>query len=143
MVRWLVGRVVSGAVLVVLASSTALVLTRLAPGDVTTQLGPFASRAEIERTRERFGLDRPVPVEWAVWVSRAVRLDFGTSFLYNRPVSGLLGRAAANTGLLATLSLGVATVLGVVLGLLTAGPEDGCRRWCAPHRSSCSRYRHC
>ncbi len=125
MVRWLVGRVVSGAVLVVLASSTALVLTRLAPGDVTTQLGPFASRAEIERTRERFGLDRPVPVEWAVWVSRAVRLDFGTSFLYNRPVSGLLGRAAANTGLLATLSLGVATVLGVVLGLLTGSRPRG------------------
>src|SRR6186997_386649 len=62
---FLVRRVAFALVLVACASSTAFLLTRAAPGDVTTQLGPFAKADEIAATRARFGLDQPFIVQWA------------------------------------------------------------------------------
>jgi peptide/nickel transport system permease protein len=52
-------------------------------------------------------------------MSRAVRFDFGDSFLYNRPVGALIGRASANTAALALVALAVATVIGIPLGIIT------------------------
>src|SRR6476619_6309788 len=96
---FLVRRVAFALVLVACASSTAFLLTRAAPGDVTTQLGPSAQADEIAATRARFGLDQPFIVQWWHWASRAVRLDLGESFRYNRPVARVLGPAALNTAI--------------------------------------------
>jgi peptide/nickel transport system permease protein len=116
---FLVRRVAFALVLVACASSTAFFLTRAAPGDVTTQLGPFAKAAEVAATRARFGLDRPVAQQWALWASHAVRLDFGDSFLYNRPVARVLGPAALNTAILATVALALAAASGIFLGVVS------------------------
>jgi peptide/nickel transport system permease protein len=125
MARFLIRRVCLAIVLLVCTSSAALFLTRLAPGDVTSQLGPFAPRAEVEAARIRFGLDRSPIVQWGSWVSRAVRLDFGDSFLYNRPVGPLVVRAAGNTAVLAVSALVVATVVGIGLGIFTGSRRAG------------------
>jgi peptide/nickel transport system permease protein len=119
MARFLIRRISFALVLLVCTSSAALFLTRLAPGDVTSQLGPFAPRAEVEATRTRFDLDRSPVVQWGRWVSRAVRLDFGDSFLYNRPVGPLVVQAAGNTAVLAVAALIISTVLGIGLGIFT------------------------
>ena len=76
MARFLIRRLFFALVLLVCTSSAALFLTRLAPGDMTSQLGPFASRAEIEATRARFDLDRnPVVAVGTMGVPRgAARL---------------------------------------------------------------------
>lgn len=125
MAIWLARRVLTAVVLVVLVSSSALLLARLAPGDVTAQLGPFASPAEIAATRARFHLDQPAVVQWGAWAARAVRFDFGTSFLYNRPVGGLLTAAVLNTSLLAGTALVLATVMGIGLGLVSGSHPHG------------------
>jgi peptide/nickel transport system permease protein len=125
MARFLIRRLTFAIVLLVCTSSAALFLTRLAPGDVTSQLGPFAPPAEIEAARSRFGLDDNPLVQWGRWMSRAVRLDFGDSFLYNRPVGPLVVRAAGNTAVLAVSALIVATVLGVGLGIFTGSRRAG------------------
>ena len=119
MTRFLARRLLFAAVLVFVVSSAALLLARLAPGDVTAQLGPFASAGEIAVTRARFDLDRSPAEQWTVWVSRALRFDFGESFLYNRPVRSLIGRATANTAALAVVALMAATALGIPLGIFT------------------------
>jgi peptide/nickel transport system permease protein len=119
LIGFLARRLVFALVLVVAVASAALFLTRLAPGDVTSQLGPFARPEEIARTRAQYGLDRPMVVQWALWGGRALRFDFGDSFLYNRPVRGLIGRAAANTAALAVVALALATVIGIPLGVFT------------------------
>jgi len=119
LIRFLARRLLFALVLVLVVSSASLVLARLAPGDVTAQLGPFASPTEIAGTRARFDLDRSLAGQWMVWLSRASRFDFGESFLYNRPVRGLIGRAAANTAALAVVSLVAATLLGIPLGIFT------------------------
>ena len=116
---FLVRRVAFALVLVACSSSAAFLLTRAAPGDITTQLGPFAKADEVAATRARFGLDQPLVVQWARWASRAVRFDFGDSFLYNRPVSRVLGPAALNTAILAAVALTFATASGLVLGVVS------------------------
>ncbi|MEQ1572729.1 MAG: ABC transporter permease [Vicinamibacterales bacterium] len=100
-------------------SSAALLLTRLAPGDITQQLGPFAHPDEVARERARFDLDRSIPAQWGLWAWRAARFDFGQSYLYNRPVRGLVRRAAANTAVLAVTAIALATLVGIPLGILT------------------------
>ncbi len=125
MARFLIRRLTFVLVLLVCTSSAALFLTRLAPGDVTSQLGPFAPRTEIEATRSRFGLDHSPIVQWGSWLSRAVRLVFGDSVLYNRPVGPLVVRAAGNTAVLAVSALIVSTVLGIGFGIFTGSGRAG------------------
>ena len=124
MARFLARRLLFAAILIALTSSSALFLARIAPGDMTSQLGPFASPVEVESTRTRFNLDRSPISQWGLWVSRAMRLDFGESFLYNRPVAPLVVRAAGNTALLGVVSLLLATLAGVSLGVFT-GARSG------------------
>src|SRR5678815_1866246 len=127
MVRFLLRRLLFAALLVIAVSSGALLLTRLAPGDVTANLGAFAPPDEVARTRARFDLDRSPVAQWGGWALRASRFDFGDSFLYNRPVRELIRRAAANTAILAVVALAVATMVGIPLGILT-----GSRRGALP-----------
>jgi peptide/nickel transport system permease protein len=127
LIQLVLRRALLAGLLVVAVSSTTLILTRLAPGDLSSQLGPFASPDEIARIRARFDLDRPLPEQWLRWMGRAARLDFGDSFLYSRPVADLLLPAAAHTGVLGVAALATATLLGVPLGLFT-----GLRRGVAP-----------
>jgi peptide/nickel transport system permease protein len=110
---------------VVTASSAALLLTRLAPGDVTLELGAFAKPEEIAAARARLDLDRHPLEQWALWGARALKFDFGESFLYRRPVRQLVLRAAANTAILGVVALMVATALGISLGIFTGGSRRG------------------
>ena len=125
MIRFLARRLAFGLLLVLIVSSTALFLARLAPGDVTAQLGPFASATEIASTRARFDLDRSPGAQWVTWFARAIRFDFGESFLYNRPVRGLVLGAAANTAVLAVAALAFATLVGIPLGVLSGSRSGG------------------
>jgi len=124
MIRFLLRRLISAVLLVLIVSSSALLLTRLAPGDVTTNLGPSARPDEVTRIRARFNLDRSTSAQWSAWVIRVARFDFGDSYLYNRPVVGLIGRAAVNTATLAFASLLIATLFGIPFGI-ASGSQSG------------------
>ena len=125
MTRFLVRRVTFAIVLVLVSSSAALFLTRLAPGDLTTELGPNPTAAEVAAARARFDLDRPIVEQWGLWASRAVRFDLGDSMLYGRPVAPLVRRAAINSAALGVAALLVATVLGLSLGIFTGSRREG------------------
>ena len=125
MTRFLVRRVIFAVLLVLVSSSAALFLTRLAPGDLTPVLGPNPSRAEIAAVRARFDLDRPVLDQWRLWLWRAVRLDFGESLQYRAPVGPLVVRAAANSAALGVTALIVATLVGLSMGIFTGAQQRG------------------
>jgi peptide/nickel transport system permease protein len=125
MARFVAGRLVFAAILIVASSSAALFLTRLAPGDAASELGPMATPAEVAAARQRLDLDRSPLEQWGLWASRALRLDFGTSFRYGRPVAALVGRAAVNTAALGLTALAVATILGLSLGIFTGSRRGG------------------
>ncbi len=125
MLRFLAGRLLFALLLVFVVSSSALLLTRLAPGDITSEdVGAGVSSASLAAERARLGLDRPVWAQYAEWMGRAVRFDFGTSLLYGRPVASLVAERARNTALLAVVALLAATLIGLPLGIV-AGSRPG------------------
>jgi peptide/nickel transport system permease protein len=124
--RFLTMRLIAAAVLVAVVSSGALLLTRLAPGDFASELfGTGASAEQVARERARYGLDRPISRQYFDWAARAVRLDFGVSLLYRRPVAELVAQRAANTAVLALAALLVATALGFPAGVITGSRRRG------------------
>lgn len=82
-----------------------------------------AARAEMEA---RYGLDRPLPVQYAVWLGRVVQGDLGTAIVARRPVLDLIAQAMPHSLRLGGLALAFSTVLGVTLGVIAALFRD---RW--------------
>jgi peptide/nickel transport system permease protein len=117
--RYLLRRLAFAAALVFLVSSGALLIARLAPGDLTAEHYGEGSTGASAAERTRAGLDRSLPAFYADWLSRAVRLDFGVSWRYGRPVGALVAERAANTAILAALALLLATAAGVSLGVVS------------------------
>ncbi|MCX6552013.1 MAG: ABC transporter permease [Acidobacteria bacterium] len=125
MLRYLANRIAFAVLLVAVVSSAALMLTGVAPGDITSeQVGAGATTRSLEAERARLGLDRPLAQQYLEWAGRAVRLDFGTSLMYGRPVAGLVAERARNTAVLAVVALLLATLVGLPLGVV-AGSRRG------------------
>ena len=82
-----------------------------------------AARAEMEA---RYGLDRPLAVQYAVWLGRVVQGDLGTAIVARRPVLDLIAQAMPHSLRLGGLALAFSTVLGVTLGVIAALFRD---RW--------------
>ncbi len=123
---YLARRLLFAGVLVFLVSSGAFLLTRLAPGDFTSELvGPGVSAETIARERARLGLDRPFFIQYTDWLSGVVRFDLGTSFRYGRPVGDLVGERAANSAVLAVVALLLATLVGIPLGVVAGSRRNG------------------
>ena len=87
MSRLLLRRALTGAAVVFGVLTLMFFLLRLAPGDPARLLvGPTATEAQVEAQRHALGLDRPVPAQYAAWLGRFVRGDWGTSIATGRPV---------------------------------------------------------
>lgn len=113
------------ALLVVGAASASFLLVQLAPGDFFTEFGPGADPARIRAERAAARFDRPLAAQYAAWVSRAARLDFGRSLKYQRPVTDLLDERTRNTATLGAVALVLATGIGIPLGVFTGSRSRG------------------
>ena len=82
--------------------------------------GESASEEDIEYVRKHYGFDRPLPVQYVDWASKAIQGDFGISIYLKRPVAGILAERAPVTMTLGALSLTFALVLAIPLGVLAA-----------------------
>jgi ABC-type dipeptide/oligopeptide/nickel transport system permease component len=104
-----------------LASVLIFAIITLAPGDpARMMLGTQATPEEVAVERERLGLDRPIPVRYAIWLTDVAQLNFGVSQSNRRPVTSLIADALPNTLRLALTSLAVAMLIGFPLGILAA-----------------------
>src|SRR5713101_7929237 len=75
----------------------------------------------IQRLNEEFGLDKPIPVQYARWLSRIARLDFGRSFQPdNRPVLHKIGERLPFTLFLNILQLLIIFFLAIPIGVASA-----------------------
>lgn len=126
--RYLLRRLGFALLLVFVVSSASLLLTRLAPGDFTTDQALNLDPATRERLRVELGLDRSLAAQYASWLGGVVRFDFGRSLLYARPVSALLGERAVNTAMLAATALLLATAIGIPLGIYSGSRTGGLGR---------------
>src|SRR5919201_555078 len=109
-----------------LASVAVFAIISLAPGDpVRMKLGTEATAEEVANERTRLGLDRPIPVRYAVWLSDVARLNLGRSQVNNRPVTTLIAEAFPNTLRLSLTAFGLAVLIGLPLGCLAAVRQNG------------------
>jgi len=126
LIRYLARRIAFALFLVIAVSSAALMLARMAPGDFVSQsIGTRAGRQTIEQERARYGLNKSIGAQYLDWLAAAVRLDFGRSMEYDRPVRELIPERAANTAVLAITALVCATLIGLPLGVLTGSRHGG------------------
>lgn len=119
-------RRLGGSVLVVfLASVLVALMVHLVPGDAaSTVAGENASAEQIQATRERLGLDKPIWVQYFNWATDALRGDFGQSIITNRPVTDMIRQVLPATLSITLAASFIAVILGVTLGGL-AGLRRG------------------
>ncbi len=86
-----------------------------------------ASQEIIEQTRALYGLDKPIPVQYALWLSRMVRLDFGNSMKDQRPVIDKIAEALPITLQFNVLSLLLVYLISIPIGVYSA-THPGTRR---------------
>jgi peptide/nickel transport system permease protein len=126
-VGYLARRLAASALLLLLVLTLTFVLVHAAPGD------PFATLLENPRVppgyrqhlEELYGLDRPLPSQYAAWLGAAVRGDWGLSLSNQRPVAQVIGEALPATALLALTALAIEYLLAVPLGLWAARRAGG------------------
>lgn len=122
MLPYVIRRVFAFIPTLFIAVTVIFIFTRLVPGNPVWALIGHQSVDEgraAELTRE-LGLDRPVLVQYAVWLPRALRGEFGTSIFYNRPVAAVLAERFPVTLSIAGLALLVTLAVGLPLGMLAA-----------------------
>ena len=96
-------------------------LSRLIPGDpCRAMLGEKATPAVCDAFMERTGLNKPIPIQFAIYFGRVMSGDLGDSLRFGRPVTEMLMERLPVTIELAVLSLIVATTVGVILGVVAA-----------------------
>jgi len=121
MQRYLIRRLLLLLPTLFLASLMIFAIIALAPGDpARMMLGTNATPEEVVVERERLGLDKPIPVRYAIWLTDVAKLNLGVSQSNRRPVTSLIGDALPNTLRLALISLAVAMAVGFPLGMLAA-----------------------
>jgi len=82
--------------------------------------GSSATAADIAQVRQAYGLDRPIIVQYADWIARALRGDFGESFFLKVPVGELIADRLPVTLTLGVCALAFALALSLPLGVAAA-----------------------
>lgn len=99
-------------------------LTYMAPGDPVRAMyaasGTIPSEEILEQTREKMGLNEPFFTQYLSWLTDCLRGDFGTSYMYHRPVAELILERLGPTLRLAFFSLALMLIVAVPLGILSA-----------------------
>jgi peptide/nickel transport system permease protein len=97
------------------------VLLQMTPGDpVRVMLGPRASEEAVATVRERYGLDRPVIVQYGYYVLNAVQGDLGKSLAFRSPVSSVIAQRIMPTVYILCYGLSLSLVLTLLLAVPAA-----------------------
>ena len=111
-----------GAIPLVLGIATIIFfVVNLAPGDPALRfLNPNMTPEVLEQIRVNMGLDQPVHIRYVRWIGALARGDLGFSFTSNRPVLDIIKELLPNTLVLSATAIGVAFLLGILLGIVQA-----------------------
>ena len=121
MLRYLLRRLLLTVPVVAGVATMVFLLIHLVPGDpAEAMLGQTASAADLEGLRSKLGLDRPLAEQYGSFMLGVVQGDLGTSFRYNTPVAGEIAQRRGPTALLAIVSMTVAILIAIPLGVLGA-----------------------
>lgn len=121
MTRFLAKRLAQALVVLLLVSVIVFVLLHLLPGGPARAiLGVQATPQAVAHFNHQQGYDRSLPQQYLIYLGRLLTGDLGESYKLNQSVASLLAERLPRTALLAGLSLALAAVLAVPLGILQA-----------------------
>jgi peptide/nickel transport system permease protein len=120
--RYLLRRLAQVAIVVALVATIVFTLIHLAPGDPfgAAMENPNVTEAVRAQWREAYGLDRPLPEQFASYLASLVRGDLGWSFSLQRPVIDVLREALPKTLLLMSIALAASFSIGIALAIVQA-----------------------
>lgn len=125
MSRFLVARLVQLLPALVVTSIGVWGLAYLLPGSpAVVLLGPNAPQSQIAAETRLLGLDKPLPVQYAIWITHVVQGQFGLSDVSRVAVTTLLGPAAEASLQLAVLAFIIAIAIGVPLGVASGSSRS-------------------
>ena len=128
MLRVLISRLLQGLALVLAVVVLNFVLVHAAPGDpVETIAGASGGMSPelMAQLRTQYGLDKPLPVQLGVYLSKVAQGDLGFSYFFNLPVSEMIVERLPATLLLVVSAVLFAFVVGTGLGVLSARKPNG------------------
>ena len=117
MLLYLLRRLVYAVPIALAVGFVCFMLVQIAPGDPINANVPADAPSEVvEQVRRDYGLDKPLPVQFGLWLWKVVQGDLGRSLATGRPVWSDLHTAIGNTLMLAVAASLLGFVLGCVLG---------------------------
>ena len=125
MLGYLARRLAMTVPTLLLVGVTVFAMMRLVPGDpVLVMLGDTASEAEVADMRAALGLDRPLPLQFGLWVSRVAVGDLGASITNGQPVLGLILERFQVSASIVLVAVVLAALIAVPLGLVAAWKQN-------------------
>lgn len=121
MYAFLARRVLSTVPVLLIVAVLVFLMLRLTPGDPAAVLaGDAANTEQIEQIRKGLGLDRSIPEQFVIWLGQMVRGDLGESYYYKSKVTTLIGQRIEPTVSLALITITIAVLVAVPLGVVAA-----------------------
>jgi len=120
-IEFILRRLVTSIFVLLGVSVITFFIARVVPTDAAAQyIGPKARPEEIERVRIKLGLDKPLPVQYAIYMGELLHGDLGNSISTKRPITQELADRVPATMELLLMGMFFAVLLGVPLGVLSA-----------------------
>ncbi|MFC3052914.1 ABC transporter permease [Kordiimonas pumila] len=96
-------------------------LIRMVPGDPAAVLvGDIENSAELERVREEMGLNKPLPVQYLIWLENVAAGNLGTSFMTDQPVTDAIIKHFAITAQIVSIAFLIAGCISIPAGVYAA-----------------------
>ncbi len=124
MISFILSRILQSFVVMLGVAMIAFVLFNYVGDPITNLVGIQSSDEKREELRESLGLNDPAPVQFARFVGRAVRFEFGISYQQKRKVSTIIADRLPATLELSMLSAMIALLVGIPMGIFTALNRD-------------------
>ena len=126
MLSFICRRLLATIPVLLLVAVFVFLMLRLTPNDpAAVMAGDNATAEQIATIRTALGLDRPLLEQFAIWFSRVVQGDLGTSFFFKTPVTSLIAQRLEPTVALAATTMLITVLVSVPLGVLAAARRGG------------------
>ncbi|WP_348752575.1 ABC transporter permease [uncultured Aquincola sp.] len=117
MLAYIIRRLMQAVLVMAVMSGLVFVGLYVVGDPVSMMASPEATELERDAIRQSFGLDKPLWQQYSIFMSHALRLDFGKSFLTGQPAMGLILERMPATLELAVVSMALALLVGIPLGI--------------------------
>ena len=120
MKRYIIRRFLFGIVVIWIVSVMIFLATRIGPDPALMIASPGADEAELSAIRDRFGMNDPLPVQYFIFIKKALQADFGESLYYGLPVAEIVWQRLPASLLLVGTAQIIALGFGILAGVLAA-----------------------